>query len=116
MSAGEHDIDIEIGATFFLNVTWEDENGDPIDLTGYDARMQIRKKYSSSTTIMSFTTGAGTITLGGAAGTIAVKGLATVTEDVTDKYGVYDLEMIAPNTDVYRILKGNVNFDPEATR
>lgn len=116
MSAGEHDIDIEIGATFFLNVTWEDEDENPIDLTGYDARMQVRKKYTSTTSLLSFTTGAGTITLGGAAGTIAVKGLATVTELVTEKYGVYDLEMIAPNGDVYRILKGVVNFDPEATR
>jgi hypothetical protein len=116
MSAGIHNITVEVGATFRLNVTWKDGNGDPIDLTGYEARMQFRKKFSSTTTIMSFTSGAGTIVLGGADGTVAVKGIATLTETITDKFGVYDLELIAPNGDVDRILKGEVEFDPEVTR
>lgn len=116
MGAGEHDITIEIGATFLLNVTWKDSNGDPIDLTGYDARMQVRKKYSSATALISATTGNGKITLGGAAGTIAVELVPTDSEDITDKYGVYDIELIAPNARVYRLLKGVVTFDPEVTR
>lgn len=116
MAAGEHDIVIEIGATFFLNVTWKDSNDDPIDLTNYDARMQVRKKYSSTTALIEATTGNGKITLGGALGTILIELEPADSEDITDKYGVYDLELINPSSQVYRILKGVVTFDPEVTR
>jgi len=116
MTAGSYDVEVEVGATFFLDVTWKDPDGNPIDNTGYDARMQFRKTYKSTTTVMSFTTGGGQITLGGADGKVHVKGIAAVTELITDRYGVYDLEMIAPSGDVYRILKGAADFDPEVTR
>lgn len=116
MTAGIKDIEVEVGATFRMNVVWNDPDGNPIDNTGYEARMQFRKKYGAAAIIMSFTTADLSIILGGADGSIAIKGLATLTEDITDRYGVYDLEMLAPNGDVDRILKGAVDFDPEVTK
>lgn len=116
MTAGVYDVDVEVGATFFLTVTWKDSSDVPINNTGYTARMQFRKNHKSDTVIMGFTTGGGEITLGGANGVISVKGLATLTEDITDRYGVYDLEMVSPSGDVYRILQGEADFDPEVTR
>lgn len=58
------DIDIYQGATFRLNATWADPAGDPIDMTGYLARMQIRQTYDANTPLISLTESSG-IALGG---------------------------------------------------
>jgi hypothetical protein len=116
MPAETHNITIEQGATFRLNITWNDSNGSPINLTGYTARMQVRKKHTSpDPPLLTFTTENGAITLGGAAGTIAVVGLATLTDDVDVKTGVYDLELVN-GTEVTRLIEGAVTITPEVTR
>jgi len=114
MTAGIKDIEVEVGATFELDVVWKDPDGNPIDNTGYAARAKIKDKYGG-TTLISISTTAGGITLGGADGSISLEITPAVTETITNKYGVWDLEMVAPSGKVYRILKGDVNFDPEAT-
>ncbi len=117
MPAAQYDITIEQGATFLLDLLWKDSNGTPVDLTGYAARMQVRRKYDApDPALLSFTDANGAITLGGAAGTIAIKGLATLTDVVPAKQGVYDLELVAPNGDVTRLVAGIVIVTPEVTR
>jgi hypothetical protein len=68
--AGVLHITIEQGATFDPVMTWKDENGVAINLTGYTARMQIREDVDSATTLHESTTENSEIVLGGIAGTI----------------------------------------------
>lgn len=117
MPAGQHDITIEQGATFKLDVTWK--TGSPaaaVNLTGYTARMQVRRSHKAESALLTFTTENGAITLGGAAGTIAVRGLATLTDDVPAKPCVYDLELVSGAGEVTRLLEGSVTVTPEVTR
>ena len=116
MAAATHDILIEQGATFQLNLVWKDSLGTPINLTGYTARMQVRHKYADTDPLLSFTTENGAITLGGALGTIAVTGLATLTDALTVKSGVYDLELVSPGSVVTRLIQGGVTITPQVTR
>ena len=116
MSAGTYDILIEKGATFQLSLTWKAPNGTPYDLTGYTARMQVRKAYSSTTTLLSLTSANSDIVLGGVAGTIIVTATATATAAIDATRGVYDLELVAPSGVVTRVLKGDVEISPEVTR
>jgi len=116
MAAAVYDILIEQGATFRLHILYKDSDGDPINLTGYSARMQVRRKVSSTTALLTFTTTNGAITLGGVAGTIDIVGSATVTDDVTGCCGVYDLELVAPSGIVTRLIQGNATISPEVTR
>lgn len=110
------DIEINQGATFELTVTWKDSAGTAINLTGYSARMQVRETYSSSSTIVSLTNGSG-ITLGGAAGTIAILISATTTAALTAPFsGVYDLELVSAGGVVTRLLQGAATVTPEVTR
>ena len=110
------DLTINQGATFELTVTWKDSAGTAINLTGYSARMQVRETYSSSTSIVSLTSGAG-ITLGGAAGTIAIVISATTTAALTAPFsGVYDLELVSAGGVVTRLLQGAATVTPEVTR
>jgi len=115
MAAGQHDITIEQGATFQLNLVWT-YDGDPIDLTGYTARMQVRRTHKSDSALLSFTTENGAITLGGVAGTIAIQGAATLTDDVPAKPCVYDLEMVSAGGIVTRLIEGAATVTPEVTR
>ena len=72
MAAAKLDIYIEQGATFTLGLVWKDANTDPIDLTGYTARMQLRSNVAEETPLMSITSEDNEITLGGSSGTISI--------------------------------------------
>lgn len=113
MSAGVYDITIEQGATFALTLTWLDTDGvTPINLTGYTARMKIKKSVGG-TEIASLTNASG-ITLGGVAGTIAILIADTATAAYTFKRAVYDLELVNGST-VTRLIEGNVILSREVT-
>lgn len=116
MTAAQHDIAIEQGATFRLNLVWKDSNDVPVDLTGYIARMQVRGSFSDANIQLNLTTENGAIVLGGAAGTIAVTAAATFTDDIKIRAGVYDLELQASDGTVTRLVQGKVKISPEVTR
>jgi len=114
---GKYNFFLHPGATFAKTVTWKDENNALVNLTGYTARMQMRETVDAVTPFLVLTTENGGITLGGAAGTISLLVSATNTSAVQLTQGVYDLELVAPDTvTVTRLLEGIVFVDPEVTR
>jgi hypothetical protein len=116
---GQHDLQIIKGSTFLFNFTYKsgpDANTQtPVDLTGYTARMQIRKKTNSTDKIVDLTTENGGIVLGGVDGTVAVTIAASVTAAIVERSGVYDLELVQ-GTYVRNILGGAVEFIEEVTK
>lgn len=116
MTAAQNDITIEQGATFRMSLIWKDSVGVPVNLTGYTARMQVRRSYSDSVVQLNLTTENGSITLGGSAGTIEVVGAATATDDTAGGKGVYDLELMSSSGVVTRLVEGKVTIKPEVTR
>lgn len=113
--AGILNITIEQGATFNPVLTWKDENGVVIDLTGYSARMQIRDTVDATSFIAELTDLTGEIVLGGTAGTITFNLSAAATAAFTFDSAVYDLELVN-GTIVNRLLKGEVILSKEVTR
>jgi hypothetical protein len=114
--AAYFDLKIEQGATFRRVFTWRDSNGALVNLTGYTARMQIRRRKSSTDVEHSATTSNGGIALGGALGTVTVTIPANVTEDFAFNSGVYDLELVASDNVVTRFVEGAVEVSKEVTR
>ncbi len=114
--AGKLNIVIEQGTTFNPIMTYTDENDNPIDLTGFTARMQIRLKRTSTDVIHELTTENGGITLGGAAGTIALLITDVDTAAFSFKPSIYDLELISSGGIVTRLLQGSVTLSTEATK
>ena len=88
----------------------------PVNLTGFTARMQIRETVESTTVLHSLTTENGGITLGGAAGTIALTISATDTAAFTFDTAVYDLEVVSGGGVVTEIASGAVLMNNEVTR
>lgn len=114
--AAYYDILIEQGATFQKTFTWKGSDEVAVDLTGYTARMQIRKKKSSTDFEHEATTENDGITLGGSAGTVEVVISAADTADFEFTRAVYDLELVDGDGIVTRLVEGDVSVSKEVTR
>lgn len=114
--AATYDFAIDQGADLSKVFTWNDTDGDPIDLTDWTARMQIRRSFGSTTALLELTTENGGIALGGSAGTITVVITDAQSALLTPATLKYDLEMISPSGVVERLLQGAITNRPEVTR
>jgi hypothetical protein len=124
MVAGKYNITCQQGSTFDLLMTlrYPDPDSPEIDptyinwdLTGYTARMQVRKYVDSATTVISLTTENQRIVLGGETGTLQLFIRAEDTRTITTS-GFYDIEIISPSNEVDRIIEGTFTLSPEVTR
>lgn len=113
IAPGDLDLTMYQGATFTYQFTWN-VDGSPVNLSGYTARMKVRKSVRSPDVVLSLTDGAG-LTLGGAAGTIAVSVSATDTAATPSGLYAYDLELDSGG-EVTRLLQGTFTVDGEVTR
>ena len=99
---------------FVHQITWVDDAGEPINLTGYTARMQARKAIGNSTVLMTATDTDG-LTLGGAAGTIDIE-LPPSKTNIATVDNVYDLEVTSPSSFVTTLVQGEFVVIQDITR
>jgi hypothetical protein len=88
----------------------------PVDITGYTARMQARANVSSEDILLDLSSGGGEIVVDSTAKTITVTIEAADTAALEWKAAVYDLEMVAADGAVTRLLQGGLTVVPEVTR
>ena len=115
MIAGIYNITCEQGSTFTRTFTINNPDETPFNLTGYSARMQIRRDVDSSTVILSATNDNGAIAITAGTGVIVVTLSATQTAALT-RGGIYDLEIFHSNGTVFKVVKGLFRLDKEVTR
>ena len=116
MSAGKLNIFIEQGATFEYVLTLTDETNNPINLTSYKARMQIRRTVQSRDFLIELTTENGRIVISPVIGSITLSISASDTANLSFTQAVYDLEIVSADDVVTRIIQGTVNLSKEVTR
>jgi hypothetical protein len=116
MTAATTDFLIEQGATFRREILYKDSAGAVINLTGYTARMQVRRSKSSSTVLLDMTTANLRLVITPAEGKIVIDLPATLTATFTWPRGVYDLEIESSGGVVTRLLEGEVSISREVTR
>ena len=116
MPAGIWNFDVEQGSLFRVTVRLRDESG-PVVLTGYAVEMEIRENVSALTPVCTLTSAPnGGIVLDGPAGTMTITIPDEVSADWDWRFGVYSLEIQAPNGDRIRLLKGEATLDREVVR
>jgi hypothetical protein len=117
MAAGIYNFTIEQGVTLNKTFIYADANGDPVDITGYSARMQSRATMQSSATVFERTTtpANGLSIPVGTDGAIVMTMTATETAELPCG-GIYDLEIISPTGTVTRLLQGSFSLSYEVTR
>lgn len=127
MLAGNYNMTCQQGSTFTRTIEIEqpdliaDPTGNtfvPYDLSGYTARMQVRRTIDSANFLLELTSQNGGLTINPAEGDsnkIFLYASASVTASVSNS-GVYDIEIIGPDNSVSRVLQGVFNLSPEVTR
>jgi hypothetical protein len=127
MTAGRLDLVCEQGATFRRVLTWT-AGGAPVDLSGWTAEMQVRRRHDAAEPEITLSTADGRITLGGSAGTVTLElGAAETSALTADTSGkreavpaatpyVYDLELTAPDGSVTRLVEGLFKLHAEVTQ
>lgn len=109
---------IDQGADWYINFTYEQPSGTPVNITGYTAALQVRTSPLAKTTVLSLTTlTSGGITIVGASGLIQCHATAAQTNAITNGKYAYDIEITAPVTGVVtRICQGTIEVSPQVTR
>ena len=126
MRAGTYNFTCEQGSTFTRLIELEEPNlavdptggtFSPVDISGYTARMQIRRTLESTSPMISLTTENNRLVVnpGDEANQILINLSDAETSTLTTN-GVYDLEIESPDGVVSRILQGAVTVSLEVTR
>lgn len=122
MAAGKYSFIIEQGSTTDFSIIYKDSNGNPVDLSGYGSKMQIRQTYTSSPllTLSSSLNGDGTgLNMTNAvSGSIGIYIASCTSSMLTFDEAIYDLDIISGSGDcpiVVRILEGRVKLSKEVT-
>jgi hypothetical protein len=102
---GRYNINVYKGTTFSLAPVWK-IGGNPVDLTGYTADMQVRA--STDTGIVTeLSTANGRAVIVTYLGQTTLTLTATQTAALTSGTYIYDLNLTAPDSTVTKILSGN---------
>jgi len=121
MPAIKKDLYVEQGSTYRLGLQWvtlSDEPGEPaepVDLTGYKARLQMRKAQQQPA-LISASTETGEFEIDGPTGTVRLVLSPDQTNDLSIKSLKYDLEVESPDGEVDRLLEGSVTVSPNITQ
>jgi len=115
-TANGDDTDIKLyqGKTILFELIW---GGDaPIDVTGFDARMQLRKSTTYSDFEAEFTVANSRVAIGTTDGKITFSMTATDSALLDVSAGVYDIEVIDDSNNVFLAMSGQYEIIGEVTR
>lgn len=116
MKPGVYNITVKQGTRLELPLAWKDEAGTLVELGGYTARLTVRYRTDSASTILdlSSTGGSPAITLGGATWNISVD--AEVPLTVKAGTYVYDLELKSAGGRDYPLMTGRFTVEGSAVK
>lgn len=115
MAASEYNITAEQGSDLSFVLTYRSAAGSLINLTGYTARMKVRKRASSPAAYLSLTETSG-LALGGAAGTVTISVNSTALSAVPAGKYIYDLRLDSPSGVEQRLIQGQFTVLAEVSR
>ena len=109
MPALEYDLAVEQGSTFRRSVPVLDDTGNPLDVTGWSARGQIRLTFRDSAPVYELD-----ITVAGTNVELVIP--AADSSEWMWRHGVYDVELVDLIGHPTRLIQGSVTVSPEVTR
>jgi hypothetical protein len=103
-------ITVDQGSDYFSTVYAKETNGLATDLTGYTARGQVRKTYSSLTSYKIVTT-----IVNPESGSIEISLSNVTTSAMKAGRYVYDIEVVSPTGIIRRVVEGQLEVMPSAS-
>jgi hypothetical protein len=110
MAAVNTNLTIEQGSNYEIDLTITNDDGTPLNLTGYTANSKVRKHYGSSVT-ESFSIDF----VNRLAGEINLSMGSTTTSSLGEGRYVYDIVLTSPQNFKTRVIQGNVLVNPGVT-
>ena len=107
--AVRHKLYVEAGATLTRQFEYTDNDGEPFDLVGYTAKMQIRDADGALAVEVIPEINVET-------GEISIELSAAQTSTLTGTGYVWAIELYAPDGYVVRLVEGGVRVSPEVVR
>lgn len=109
-------LEIPQGTTWTQVLQWLDPTGNPYDVTGYSAELQMRSSYSDCYAYLTLSTAASTILVNGPSGIFTLTATPTVTTALSPNTYVYDLKVTSPGGTVTRLIEGHICVSAEVTQ
>ena len=106
--ANKANLIVDQGSTFSTTIYLNDSNGEPLITTGYSARSEIRKHYTSSNSV--------TVNTAISNGQLVLSLTNIQTANIEAGRYVYDVELIDASNNVTRVVEGIVTVTPEVTK
>jgi hypothetical protein len=103
------------GSTFSKQITYKIED-EPVNLTGYSARMQVRENYYSPDALLDLSSPSNGLTIEELDGIINILVSSVDTSALPPGNFLYDLELESEGGEVSRIIEGSFIVTPEVTR
>lgn len=114
MAAGIYNFTMDQGSTWTISLVYNDSDGNPINLTGYTAKMQLRRKFDSATAALTLATGGQGIVITGGTGTIDITATDEQTGAIDAGLYVYDLDLNNGGI-ITRLIQGQATVSAEVT-
>jgi hypothetical protein len=111
----EYGLVVHQGADWAVTMTYTDENDLPIDLTSYEAQLQVRRKPGGDL-LLDMSTDNGKITIVGASGEIGLALANAVTAALAALAAEYDLFIKSPGGTYTPLVRGDFTVIPRVTK
>ena len=113
--AAYQELEIEQGTDWDDELLLVDANGDPVDLTGYTARCDFKRRIEDAAALISLTTGNGRIVITPLTGSVLRSLTSAETANIEFRNALHDLILISASGIVVRICSGPVTVSPQIT-
>lgn len=113
--AGQKNWEVDQNTTFTFTVEYKDNSGNPIDITGASAKMQVRDTKGGSKLAFSLTSPAGGITIDGPNGKLTIKITPTQTNKLFYPKSSYDIMLTDSNLNKTKLLEGFMTLSRSVT-
>lgn len=111
-----YNLEIDQGADWFFNVTYEQPAGTPVDITDYTANFAMRATPQSATAVLELSTDGGGITIDGTEGIVQLHATSEQTAAIVEGTYFYDVIITSQLNLVTRLVQGQAFVSAEVTR
>lgn len=116
MSAGRYHIKIEQGADLLLDIDVKDSTSTAVNFSGYSTvRSKFKNFVTDTASVLEANNTNSRLTFSDTTGRLSLNVPASVTTNLTEGEGVYDMEVVDGSGVVYRVLEGTYEISPEVT-
>ena len=114
--AAQKNFEVDQNTTFSFTIDYKDNAGNPIDITGATAKMQVRDTKGGSKLAFSLTSpSAGGITIDGPIGKLTIKMTPTQTNKLFFPKSSYDIMLTDSNLNRTKLIEGFLSLSRSVT-